>query len=122
MPAGLPKPICNDLWVRGIHELALGDAAGAIRSWTKAREYALRAAGEDGGPATVDIEGSFLVLLTSGYLGLARWIGGDVKGRGQYHSAIAAFQAKLETQDAKEAKLALGQLKKTRSTYGPHNA
>jgi hypothetical protein len=115
----LTKAICNDYWARGIHELALADTSGAIASWTEAQDYAISAACEEDRPVTVDVDGPFLVVLTSGYLGLARWIAGDAAGEEQYDGAVAALQSKLATQDIDEAKLALGQLQKTWATHGP---
>ena len=118
--AGVPMPISNDYWVRGIHQLALGDAQAAIRSWTASLEFAEAAAENDGTSTNVGPDGTFGVILNSGYLGLARWISGDEAGKSEYEAAIEALQAQLEDAErAEEAKLGIGQLEKTREQHGP---
>lgn len=120
---GRPGPIANDYWARGIHLLPLGDVEGTIQSWTKAREHAVSAAEANGKPASPGPDGTFLVNLTSGYLGLARWIAGEEEGRLAYELAIAAFRAQADDSDTKEdAVLGLGQLEKTRRQHGPDGA
>ncbi len=118
--AGVAMPISNDYWVRGIHQLALGDAQAAIRSWTAALEFA-EAAAENGGESTnIGPDGTFAVILNSGYLGLARWTSGDETGKSEYEAAIEAFRQQLEdTEKAEDAKLGIGQLEKTREQHGP---
>ena len=118
--AGRPGPIANDYWVRGIHELALGQTESAIQSWAQGSEYAVDAARANGQPAEAGPEGTFLVNLTSGYLGLARWIGGDDAGENTYETSVAAFRTQLDDPErAEDAGVGLGQLEKTRSQYGP---
>lgn len=116
--AGEPMPVSNDYWVRGIHQLALGDAAAAIRSWTLSLEFAETAAENEGQSTNAGPDATFAVNLNSGYLGLARWITGDETGKTRYREAIAAFQAKLASNDD-EAQLGIGQLVKTREQHGP---
>jgi hypothetical protein len=114
-----PTAVSNDYWVRGIHQLALGDAPAAIRSWTASLEFAETAAENQGQPTEVTASGTFAVILNHGYLGLARWITGDEQGKAQYDDAIGAFKAKLGTDDDDDAKLGIGQLEKTREQHGP---
>lgn len=118
-PAGAPKPIANDYWVRGIHELALGDVEAASGSWTKALEHAVKAAEADVRSTDVGPDGTFPVNLSAGYLGLARWAAGDEEGRRVYDDAVAAFRAQLGGEQGDDAKLAIGQLEKTREQHGP---
>ncbi len=119
-PAGQPMPISNDYWVRGIHQLASGDAAAAIRSWTASLEFAEEAAGAQNEPATIGLDGTYAVILNSGYLGLARWIDGDADGERAYEAATKAFEGQLsDSARAEEAKLGLGQLQVTRERHGP---
>ena len=119
-PAGQPMPISNDYWVRGIHQLALGDTSAAIRSWTASLEFAEEAAEAKNEPTTVGPDGTFAVILNSGYLGLAAWIDGDAAGERAYVSATEAFEAQLgDSARAEEAKVGLGQLQLTRERHGP---
>ncbi len=117
--AGEPMPISNDYWARGIHQLALGDAPAAIRSWTLSLELAETAAENEGQPADSGPAGTFAVNLNAGYLGLARWITGDEAGRVQYDGTIAAFKSKLGSDEDADAQLGIGQLEKTRDQHGP---
>lgn len=118
--AGVPMPISNDYWVRGIHQLALGDAQAAIRSWTASLEFAESAAENEGEATKIGPDATFAVILNSGYLGLARWTSGEKAGKGEYEAAISAFQAQLEDAErAEDAKLGIGQLEKTREQHGP---
>ncbi len=124
--AGVPRPISSDYWVRGIHQLALGDAQAAIRSWTASLEFAEAAAENQGAATNVGPDGTFAVILNSGYLGLARWVSGEGTGKSEYEAALHAFQGQLEhaeraedAEKAGEAKLGIGQLDKTRKQHGP---
>ena len=118
--AGEPMPISNDYWVRGIHQLALGDTQAAIRSWTASLEFAEAAAENQGTSTKVGPNGAFGVILNVGYLGLARWASGDEAGKSEYEAALHAFRAQTEDPDkADDAKLGIGQLEKTRKQHGP---
>ena len=118
--AGVPRPIANDYWVRGIHQLALGDVQAAIRSWTAALESAEAAAENEGEPTEIGPAAAFAVILNSGYLGLARWASGDEAGKRQYDAALEAFNTMSKnTEKADNAKLGIGQLEKTREQHGP---
>ena len=117
--AGVAMPISNDYWVRGIHQLALGDVRAAIRSWTASLEFAETEAENQGQPTDITANGTFVVILNSGYLGLARWITGDEEGKAQFDDAIAAFKAQLGSDDDEDAVLGIGQLQKTREQHGP---
>ena len=113
-------PVSNDYWVRGIHQLALGDTLAAIRNWKASLEFAEEAAGAQSDPTTVGPNGTYAVNLNSGYLGLARWINGDDDGEQAYKAATKAFEAQLgDAEKADEAKLGLGQLRLTRERHGP---
>ena len=118
--AGVPMPISNDYWVRGIHQLALGEAQAAIRSWTASLEFAEADAENQGESTNIGPNGTFAVILNSGYLGLARWVLGDEAGKSGYEAALEAFNAQLEyAEKAEDAKLGIGQLEKTRAQHGP---
>lgn len=117
-PAGAPRPISMDYWVKGMHQLSLGNREGAIESWTTSLEYAIKDAEAAGQATSVAAEGSFGVILGAGYLALARWIGGQESGKAQYEEAIAAFTAQLGNAETKdEAQLGIGQLEKVKERY-----
>ena len=103
--AGDSEPISKDWWVRGIHQLSLGDTGGAEASWTKALEFAEQAGGAD----------DMGVVLNSGYLGLARWNIGRDGDRAQYDEALAALKSKLKDDgQAEAARMCIAQLEKVR--------
>jgi len=122
-PAGRPGPIANDYWARGMHELALGETSAAVVSWTKALDFAIQAAEANGRSNHVGPDGTFLVNLTAGYLGLARWLTGDKRGEAEYEPAVAAFREQLKKPAlTDDADMGLGQLEKTRKQHGPEGA
>ncbi len=90
---------------------------GAIESWIRSLEYAIKDAEAAGHPTSVAAEGAFGVILGAGYLGLARWIGGQESGKAQYEGAIAAFTSQLGAETKDEAQLGIGQLEKVKERY-----
>jgi len=108
-----PGPRSMAWWAKGMHQLSLGDADGAAESWSRSRDYAVKAATEG--------EGWFGVVLGEGYLGLAEWARGDETGRAHYDKAIADFRSRLEDEEQKgDAQFGVDQLEAVRSRHvGP---
>jgi len=67
-----PWPFSFSYWTKGMHQLSLGDAQGAMESWIASLDYASRVAKEAKKPTTVSTDGDFGVILGSAYVGLAR--------------------------------------------------
>ena len=98
-------------WAKGMHLLSLGrpDEAthGFLKSLTLAREVA-------------QSDEDFTVVLGRGFLGLARWIGGDEQGRDEYRDALAVFGSQLAEAETKDdARFGLDQLETVKLRYGP---
>ena len=121
-PAAAPGPISRDHWVKGMHQLSLGNREDAIESWTTSLQFAIKDAESIGQPTSVTAGAPFGVILSAGYLSLARWIGGQESGKAQYEEAIAAFTSQLGNAETKDqAQLGIGQLEKVKETHaGTH--
>jgi hypothetical protein len=118
-----PGPRSMAFWVKGMHELSLGEVAAATASWQRSLDEAVAAARAQGGGDAVDAHGDFAVVLGAGYLGLARWIAGEADGRGSYEAALDAFRAQLAHADRKDdAQFGIDQLETVRQRYGPATA
>jgi tetratricopeptide (TPR) repeat protein len=91
-----PGPFAMAYWAKGMHQLSLGDVAGAKESFQKSYDANVEVAREEGTPAEVSPEAGFGLILADGYLGLAEWAGGDAAGQSRYEDAIAAFRAGAE--------------------------
>jgi len=91
-----PEPFGMAYWARGMHQLSLGDAKGAIESFRTSLDYNVEAAKEAGEATEASPEAGFGLILAEGYLGLALWAAGDEDGKGRYDAAIAAFRTGAE--------------------------
>jgi hypothetical protein len=108
-------------WALGIHLLGLGEAGEAAEAFGKALEHSRVAAEEYGRKPVVAADGDWQVILNSGYQGLARAVGGDLSGRGQYAAAVAALGAMAEEQPelAEDARFGMAQLAQTDRLFLP---
>lgn len=103
-------------WAFGYHQLRLGMTAAAADSMERSLEHARRAARHAGEPAGVTSQAPFAVLISAGYLGLARIADGEPSGPDLYGEAIAAFQAQLgDPEREADARFGLDQLALVRS-------
>lgn len=91
-----PGPFAMAYWAKGMHQLSLGDVAGAVENFEKSYDYNVEVAKEEGAAAEVSPEAGFGLILAEGYVGLAQWAGGDEAGKGRYEAAITAFREGAE--------------------------
>ena len=104
----------RDHWAKGMHQVSLGDHAGAAESFERSEAHATKAAEEREATPT----GDFGVLIASGYGGLARWLDGQPSGKQQYEEAIKAFKSQLEDEERREdAEFGIAQLETVREKY-----
>lgn len=103
-----PALLSDAYWVRGMHRLSLGHAAGAVGDFERALSLAKQAAGagEDGA--------AFRVVLAGGYAGIALLAAGEPAGARRYADALAAFAA----QEDDDARYGIAQLEKVLARYG----
>ncbi len=108
-------------WAKGIHQLALGDPAGARQSWNRSFELAQVAARGAGRADGVSLDGDFGVILAWGYVGLADWVVGEPDGKVRYGEAITIFNAQGADPELEEdARFGIEQLECVRAKYtGP---
>ena len=103
-------------WAFGYHQLRLGLTAAAADSMERSLEHARRAARDAGAPDGVTSQAPFAVLISAGYLGLARIADGEPSGPDLYGEAIAAFQSQLgDPERQADARFGLDQLALVRS-------
>jgi len=113
-----PGPFAIAYWAQGMHELSLEDPHAAEDSFARSLEFARLAAREAKLGEEVDADGDFGVILSAGYVGLARMAGGRESGRELYEKASAAFALQLENPNLLEdAKFGLAQLNTVRQRY-----
>jgi hypothetical protein len=91
-----PGPFAMAYWVKGMHQLSLGDADGAAENFKKSLDYNVEVAKEEGAATEVSPEAGFGLILAEGYVGLAEWVKGDDDGKGRYENAVAAFREGAE--------------------------
>ena len=105
-------------WAHGMHQVSLGDAAGAVTSFTAAMEHGKQAAKDNDLAADVSANGGFLAIVAAGYLGIAQQIAGDAAGKGQYAEALEAFKAQLADDKKKDdAQFGIDQLETVKGRY-----
>jgi len=95
-------------WARGMHEISLGASVDAAESFARA--------------VAIGTDGEFGTMLAQGYLGLARWIGGDEEARARYEGMRDLFEAQAGADDAElaeDARFGLEQLAKVARRYAP---
>lgn len=98
-------------WAKAMHLLSLERVEEATHGFHKSLTLAREVAQSDE---------DFSVLLGRGYLGLARWIGGDEDGRAQYREALAVFGSQLAAAETKDdARFGIDQLETVKLRYGP---
>ena len=119
----LSKPAENmalAYWALGIHLLGLGEHADSVDAFNRALDYSRVAASEYGRKAEVSADGDWSVVLNSGFLGLARALGGDDSGTERYGASLLAFKAMGEDHPdlASDAKLGVDQLEKSARVFG----
>ena len=91
-----PAPFAMAYWAKGMHQLSLGDAAGASENFKKSLDYYVEVAKEEGEATAVSAEAGFGLILAEGYVGLAEWARGNEEGKGRYEVAVAAFREGAE--------------------------
>ena len=110
--------LANDYWIKGMHQISLGDATGAAASFSKSIQNAARAARENGKPDTLGEDGAFGVILGYGYAGLALQMAGDPEGAALYQQAIDTFKAQCEDEEKKgDAEFGISQLEEVYAKY-----
>lgn len=91
-----PKPFAIAHWVHGVHLLSLGRAQDAVAALQRSVEAAVQAAREAGEGADVDARGAYLVIINSGFLGLAQEVARRGSGRALLDAARRAFAEQAE--------------------------
>lgn len=113
-----PGPFAIAYWVRGMHQLSLGDACGAVESFHTGLEFSIHEAEKSGLSRDVSADGDFGVILAHGYLGLAAMKAGYAWGEQKWHATAAAFGSQLELPEKKEdAQFGLDQLHAVEKRY-----
>ncbi len=103
-------PFAVAYWARGMHLISLGRHDEAVAALAQAVEYAVQLAAEKGAPTEVEPDGDFLVILNSGYWGLARALAGEAAGRALFEHACLAFE-ESSGEHAEDAQFGLEQLR-----------
>lgn len=105
-------------WAKGMHQISMMDAAGAVGSFRKSLDYAIQAVREQGDERAAAAE-HFGVALGEGYLGIAEHIARVEGGRARYEAAVAAFEEMAKDKEkAEDAKMGLDQIRTVWSRYG----
>lgn len=114
-----PYPFSIAHWARGMHELSLKMYDEAREDFKSALVYAINFAKEKDGETTVSPEADYLVILNSGYLGIAEWICGVEGGKERYEEAISAFEEQMDKYEekARDADYGMKQLKLVKSKF-----
>ncbi len=114
-----PFPFSIAHWAKGMHQMSLGDTAGALESFQKALDYSVEYAREQNVPETITPEGDFVVILNSGYLGIAQWLEGSKAGKARYEEACSAFQGQIDNYEDKkdDAQFGLEQLQYVKDKF-----
>ncbi|WP_040951866.1 hypothetical protein [Gorillibacterium massiliense] len=82
-------------WAKGMHQLSLGACPSAIESFTRAFQFSIAPlAIHDADDLTK--ENAFNDILCAGYLGIAKWVLGDLSGKSRFEQAIALFSEQVE--------------------------
>jgi hypothetical protein len=107
-----------DWWVRGMHQLSLGQRTGALASWEKSLEYAQQAVKAEGGTEEISTESAFGIILGSGYVGLVKAILGKEGGFEQLEQAIGLFTTQMSDEDLRnDAAFGIAQLQCVQGKY-----
>jgi len=107
-----------DWWVRGMHQLSLGQRTGAHASWEKSLEYAQQSAKAQGATEEVNVEAAFSIILGSGYVGLIKAILGKEGGFEQFEQAIGVFTSQMPDENLRgDATFGIAQLQCVQGKY-----
>lgn len=112
-----PGPFYMAWWLKGMHQVSLGDADLAVASLDASLRAARDAAtGEDG--ATPAPHEDFGIALAEGYLGIAEHLAGRDGGQDRYDAALAAFARMAKDAERKDdAEFGSAQLRTVWSRY-----
>jgi len=112
-----PGPFFMAWWLKGMHQVSLGDAEGAVAS-LDASLRAAREAATDAGGHTAEPHEDFGIALAEGYLGIAENLAGRDGGKARWDAALAAF-ARMAGDAEKEddAEFGAAQLRTVWSRY-----
>jgi tetratricopeptide (TPR) repeat protein len=103
-------PFAVAYWARGMHLISLGRYRAAVGALAESVHHAKKLAAEKGVSTEVEPDGDFLVVLNSGYWGLARALVGETDGRALYEHACLAFEESCG-EHAEDAQFGLEQLR-----------
>lgn len=110
-----PFPRSIAWWVRGMHELSLGQLGDAVSSFQRSTEYARLAAEGD--------ETAFGVVLARGYESIARGARGEDGALELWNESEELFTKQLDDAErAADARFGLDQLLVVRERYWPASA
>jgi hypothetical protein len=113
-----PRALSIDYWGKGMHQLSLGDAPGAVESWEKSFEAACKDAGLDSPVNELASDHSVGIVLGMGYIGLAKWKNGNDEGKDKYEQAITTFKGQMQDEETKaDAEFGIDQLETVRRKY-----
>ena len=94
-----PWPMSMAYWAEGVHRLALKDHTGALQSFHKALDYALEDASAKGLTIEIGPDCAGTVLLSHGWLNLARLKLDEKGAQQQYASVIVNLSSQEESPD-----------------------
>lgn len=94
-----PWPVSMAMWAEGVHRIALDDAAGAVATLGRALEHARLDALSKGQPANPGPACAGTVLLSMGWLDLARIKAGDEHASEEFESVLANLASQEEHPD-----------------------
>lgn len=102
-------------WAFGYHQLRLGHTDTACDSMERSLEHARRAARTTGQHDGIDARAPFPVLLSAGYLALARIADDEPSGPDLFAETLAALRTQLSDQSRQtDAQFAIDQLQRVR--------
>ena len=94
-----PWPMSMAFWAEGVHRLALSDFSGALVSMQKALDFVVQDASERNLPTAIGPDCDGKVLLSRGWLALARIASGDESAAGDFDQAVANLASQEESSD-----------------------
>lgn len=117
---GMPaQNLAGVWWLKGQHQLGLGDYASVLVAWQTAYDYTLKAVDEAGNDSAVSDASSPSHVVNSGYLGIGHVLNGDQSGMAAYQTAVSLLEEmKDDGTRGGEATMFLGQLTTTWQRFG----
>jgi hypothetical protein len=114
-----PFPFSIAYWAKGMHELSLKMYDEAREDFKTAFVYAINFAKENDAVTIVSPEADFIIILNSGYLGIAEWVCGVEGGKERYQEALSTFEEQKEKYEDKadDADFGIQQLKLVKSKF-----